>query len=279
MSADTYSSEPVRELYEWFTDLMAHTHGGHLHGGYWAGPDKPKTVTEAGDRLTDVVVERCRLLPGARVLDVGSGNGKATIHVAARHRVRVSGVTISEYQVRLASELAAERGLGGTVDFTVADMRDVPFADGTFDAAYAIESVSHIPDRTLAFAEIGRVLRPGGRVAVTDFVLRRPIADKAVADRLSANSANFENGPILLQEEYEAVVRAAGLEVVEFTDIGEAVRPSFAIVAANMRQARAIVGNRMGPDEFGDLVNTLEGFGAIPEIGYAIVVARKPAAQ
>lgn len=276
MSADTYSAEPVRELYEWFTDLMAHTHGGHLHGGYWAGPDKPKTVAEAGDRLTDVVVDRCRLTAGTRVLDVGSGNGKVSCRVAVQHRVRVSGVTISEYQVQLARELADERGLGDTVDFTVADMRAVPFADETFDAAYAIESVSHIPDRTEAFAEIGRVLRPGGLVAITDFLLRRPIADEAVAARLAANSANFENGPILPREDYEAVVRAAGLEVVEFTDIGEAVKPSFAVVAANMRQARDIVGNRMDDNEFADLINTLEGFGAIPEIGYAIVVARKP---
>jgi cyclopropane fatty-acyl-phospholipid synthase-like methyltransferase len=232
-------------------------------------------MAEAGDQLTDVVVDRCRLTPGMNVLDVGSGNGKATARVATRHRVRVSGVTISEYQVRQANTLAADQGLTDTVDFTVADMRDLPFPDETFDAAYAIESLSHIPDRTLAFAEIHRVLRPGGRIAVTDFLLRRPIADEATAARLAENSANFENGPILRRDEYETVVRAAGLEVVELTDIGEAVRPSFAVVAENMRRARNVVGDRMDDAEFHDLVDTLEQFGSIAELGYAIVVARK----
>jgi cyclopropane fatty-acyl-phospholipid synthase-like methyltransferase len=266
----------VRDLYdEWFTDLMAHTHGGHLHGGYWAGPDRPATMAAAGDRLTDVVVDRCRLTPGMNVLDIGSGHGKATVRVATRHRVRVSGVTISERQVQQAGALAAEEGLTGTVDFTVADMREMPFPDSTFDAAYAIESVSHIPDRTIAFAETARVLRPGGRIAVTDFLLRRPIADRATARRLAANSANFENGPILTRDEYEAAVRAAGLEVVGLTDVGEAVRPTFSMAAKNMRAARNVVGDRMTDKEFGDLVDTLEQFGAIAELGYAIMVARK----
>jgi N-methyltransferase StaMA len=279
MTVDKPSAEPVSEFEAWFTELMSHTHGGYLHGGYWAGPDKPTTVAEAGDRLTDVVVDRCGLIQGMRVLDVGSGNGKATMRVATGHEVRVSGVTISDYHVQVASERAAERGLSDTVDFTVADMRDVPFADETFDASYAIESICHVPNRTEAYAEIGRVLRPGGLVSVTDFVLRETITDQEAADRIAATSTNFELGPILPREDYEAVVRAAGLEVVEFTDATEAVWPSFAIVAPNMRKARDILGNRMGEQEFEDLVNALEGFGHITEIGYAIVVARKPAAQ
>lgn len=277
MSAAAYSSEPVRELYEWVTDLMAHTHGGYLHGGYWAGPEVPETVEEAADRLTDVVVQRCRLAPGQHVLDVGSGNGKATLRVAAAHQVLVSGVTISEYQVGLARKLADEQGLSDVVDFHVADMRDVPFPAGSFDAAFAIESVSHVPDRTLAFAEIGRVLRAGGRVVVTDFVLRRPIEDSVTAAQVAANSANFENGPILSRADYEALVRAAGLEVVEFTDIGEAVRPSFTVVANGMRKARGAVGNQLSDKEFYDLVDALERFGSVTEIGYAVVVAQKPA--
>lgn len=277
MSAETYSSEPVRELYEWVTDLMVHTHGGYLHGGYWAGPDVPETVEEAADRLTDLVAERCRLASGQHVLDVGSGNGKATLRVAAAHQVRVSGVTLSDYQVGLARKLADEQGMSDVVDFHVADMRDVPFPAATFDAAFAIESVSHIPDRTLAFAEIGRVLRAGGRVVATDFVLRRPIEDSVTAAQVAANSANFENGPILPREDYEALVRAAGLEVVEFTDIGEAVRPSFTVVANSMRKARSTVGSQLSDEAFHDMVDALERFGSVPEIGYAVVVAQKPA--
>ncbi|ONI76220.1 hypothetical protein ALI144C_36745 [Actinosynnema sp. ALI-1.44] len=277
MSTDTHSSDGVRELYEWMTDLMTETHGGHLHGGYWAGPDVPQTVTEAGDRLTDVVVKRCELKPGHHVLDVGSGNGNASTQVAIEHRVRVSGVTVSEYQVQVAQQLADKRGLAGTVSFSVADMRDMPFDDATFDAAFAIESVCHVPDRTNAYAEIGRVLRPGGRVVVTDFMLRQPITDPATAALFATASTTFETAPIVPRAEYESLVRAAGLEVVEVADITEAVQPSWRVAAENMRKAWHTHTIKLGEREYHELVDTLERFGACPELGYVVVVARKPA--
>jgi cyclopropane fatty-acyl-phospholipid synthase-like methyltransferase len=261
---------------EWLTDLMAHVNGGYLHGGYWAGPAVPTTVAEAGDRLTDVVVERCHLTDGDHVLDVGSGNGAVTVRVATGHRVRVSGVTISEYQLGLANELTALRGLAPAVDFTFADMRDMPFPDETFDAAYAIESICYVPDRTPAYAELRRVLRPGARIAATDFVLTEPITDRATLAWLTGNVGSFELAQFPTREKYEASVRAAGLELVDLVDISTAVRPSFPIAATNMRKSRHIVGDQATDEEFESSIDALTRFGAITEIAYALIVLRKP---
>jgi cyclopropane fatty-acyl-phospholipid synthase-like methyltransferase len=276
MTAESYSSDTVRDLYEQVTDLMAHAMGGYLHGGYYAAPNLPDTMEEAADILTDVVVERCRLAAGQRVLDVGSGNGKATLRVAAAHQVQVTGITLSAYQVALSRKLAEEQRLAQAVNFCIADMQNIPFPDGMFDAAFAIESVCHVTDRMLAFTEIDRVLRTGARVAVTDFVLRRPILDSEKRAIVETINADFQIAPILPRESYEAVVRAAGLEVVEFTDIGEAVRPSFAVVADNMRKAKSTVEKYMSDEEFYKMVDALERFGSVTEIGYAVVVAQKP---
>ncbi|HEU5473548.1 MAG TPA: class I SAM-dependent methyltransferase [Actinophytocola sp.] len=267
-------TDAVGELYEWVTDLMIHTMDGELHGGYWAGRNPPETMAEAAERLTDLVAARCRLEPGQHLLDVGCGNGKATLRVAEAHRVRISAITISEYQLRLARTLAAP--VAAAVDFHLADMRELPFPDATFDAALAIESISHISDRTQAYAEIRRVLRPGGVIAVTDFCLRKSIADPESAAWLETNSANWENGPILPCADYAAAVRAAGLELLEFTDIGDAVKPSFPLVADRMRDARDSVGDRLTDREFSGMVDAMERFGTLPELGYALVVARRP---
>jgi sterol 24-C-methyltransferase len=64
--------------------------------------------------------------------------------------------------VARATAKTAAMGLSGQVDFTKGDFMRPPFADGTFDAAYAIEATCHAPDRTGCFSEIHRMLKPGG---------------------------------------------------------------------------------------------------------------------
>ncbi|HEY2579865.1 MAG TPA: methyltransferase domain-containing protein [Streptosporangiaceae bacterium] len=277
MVTGSSGTEAVRDLYEQLTDLMAEAMGGYLHGGYFGGPDPADTIGEAAGRLTDLVAGRCRLTAGQRVLDVGSGNGKASLRVAAAHRVRVTGITLSGYQVRLSRELAQEQAMIQVADFHVANMHDMPFGDGTFDAAFAIESFCHVTDRESAYREIGRVLRAGGLVAVADLFLRRPIVDERAKAIVEASNAAFENGPILPRQDYESAIRAAGLTVVEFTDIGDDVLPSFVTVARNMSAAKSAVQGLMSDEDFDQMTGSLERFATVAEIGYLIAVAQKPA--
>lgn len=266
------SPDAVRDLYDDLTELLTQTMGGCIHGGYYGGPNGESTLEEGADKLTDLVAERCGLAAGQRVLDAGSGNGKATCRIASAHRVRIIGVTLSGYQVRVSRELAAEQGMADTVDFQVADVQDMPFPDDSFDAAYAIESLCHVNDRAAAYREIGRVLRPGGTMAATDVVLRRPVERDEHEAVIAANTENFKHGPLISRADYEAAIRAAGLEVVEFTDIGDDVWPSFAAVAGNMRgEARY-----RDSAEFREMVDALERFATVDELGYVLLVAQKP---
>ncbi|MEU3752566.1 methyltransferase domain-containing protein [Streptomyces olivoreticuli] len=275
MTETTSAADRMVELYNRVTDLMVHAEGGYMHGGYWAGPDVPTTVEEAGDRLTDYVSERLRLTPGERVLDVGSGNGKATLRVASRHRVKATGVTINPYQAGLSRQLAEKEGDDGT-EFHIGDMLALPFPDGSFDACYAIESICHALERADVFTEIARVLRPGGRVTVTDFVLRRPLSD-ASREIVDTANDNFQQGPVLSREAYEDCMRSVGLEVVEFLDIGDEVRPSYEAVAAKMRAARHDLGSHMDDEAFDRMVGGIDRMGSVTEVGYSVVTARKPA--
>lgn len=268
------SSEGVCDLYEQITDLLVHAMGGYLHGGYFGGPNGAHTLEEGADRLTDAIVERCLLTAGQHVLDVGSGNGKVALRAATTHQVKVTGITLSEYQVHLSRTLAKEHDLTEAVDFLIADMHDIPSPDATFDAAFAIESFCHVEDRTLTYREIGRVLRPGGKLVAADFVLRQPIVDDDKKAMLDTINANYGNGPILARADYETAVRAAGLSLVELTDIGDEVWPSFIAAASNMRQAKIMVPD-MCDEEFHDFVDAVERFAALDEVGYAVVVVQK----
>ncbi|MEI7031034.1 SAM-dependent methyltransferase [Streptomyces pratensis] len=268
----------VGDLYDRVNDVLAEAMGGFLHGGYWRGPDDPSSVEEAGVRLTDFVSDRLRLAPGDRVLDVGSGNGRATAHIARRHGVSVTGITLSPYQARQAAELAEAYGLADSVDFQVHDMLDLSFPEGSFDAAYAIETVCHAQDRTDVFSGLARVLRPGGMVTVTDFLLVRPLESEDHRSLVEDAMKNYQQGPMLTRSAYEECVRAGGLEVVEFLDIGEFVRPSYRIVGGALARSEEALRDLVTEEEFRYMVNDLGRFGDITELGYAVVTARRPEA-
>ncbi|MFB7476419.1 SAM-dependent methyltransferase [Kitasatospora sp. NPDC056184] len=276
MTGSPGAEDDLGTFYDRVNDALSEAMGGYLHGGYWDDPVDPDAVEQAADRLTDFVADRLRLAPGQRVLDVGSGNGKATARIAARHGVHLTGITLSPYQVRQSAALAAALGLDGALDFEVHDMMALGFPDASFDAALAIESICHAQSRTEAFAGLARVLRPGGLLVVTDFVLLRPLESEDHRALVAGAIKNYQQGPMLTQEEYEACVRAAGLEVVDFTDIGEHVRPSYQVVGHNLARNGEKLRAHVSEEEFRYMVEDLARFGAITELGYAVVTVRKP---
>ena len=110
--------------------------------------------------------------PGERVLDLGCGFGRHAFE-AARRGGNVIAVDRSAEELQQVNALfAAMRAQGeipvGTITRAVrADLLALPFPDDYFDVVMASEVLEHIPDDERAMAEIARVVRPGGRVAVT----------------------------------------------------------------------------------------------------------------
>jgi SAM-dependent methyltransferase len=103
------------------------------------------------------------LRPGMRVLDVGCGPGTITADLAERVRPgRVLGVD------RSAAVIAEARAAAPEVDFAVADVLRLGVPDGAFDVVHAHQVLQHLADPAAALAEMRRVCRPGGLVAVRD---------------------------------------------------------------------------------------------------------------
>jgi SAM-dependent methyltransferase len=107
-----------------------------------------------------------------RVLDVGCGNGRHAFE-ALRHGAEVTatdvdGAALIEVErMAAAMALAGEVAVGGSLRTVVADARNLPFDEAEFDVVIAAEMLEHIHDDSAAIAELGRVLRPGGVLAVT----------------------------------------------------------------------------------------------------------------
>jgi ubiquinone/menaquinone biosynthesis C-methylase UbiE len=105
---------------------------------------------------------------GARVLDVGCGIGGAS-RMLARQGAVVTGIDLTPEFVKAAEELSRRVGVTG-ITFRQASALDLPFAEGSFDAAVMMHVGMNLADKRRLFAEVARVLRPGGVFAVYDLM-------------------------------------------------------------------------------------------------------------
>lgn len=104
------------------------------------------------------------------VPDICSGMGGPARYLAHTVGCRVTGIDLTESRFRGASRLTKLAGLDHLVDYRLGNALDLPFADGSFDAAIAQESWAHIPNKRRLVAESARVLKLGGVIAFTDIV-------------------------------------------------------------------------------------------------------------
>ncbi|MGD0108000.1 MAG: class I SAM-dependent methyltransferase [Rhodopila sp.] len=113
------------------------------------------------------------LAPSAndRVIDIGSGLGGPSRYLAATYGCRVSGVDLTPEFVEAATALTSRVGLTDRVDFRVGSALDLPFPEASFDCAWSQNVVMNIADRPRYYAEMHRVLRPGGRLAIQDVAM------------------------------------------------------------------------------------------------------------
>ena len=116
-----------------------------------------------------IILDGLRLRGGERALDVGCGMGSDVFELAAKVGAdgHVTGIDLSASLIEEARRRAEGRNL--PVAFELGDVQALQFEDGAFDAVRTERLLMHVPDADRAVAEMARVLRPGGRMAVFDF--------------------------------------------------------------------------------------------------------------
>jgi ubiquinone/menaquinone biosynthesis C-methylase UbiE len=121
-----------------------------------------------GTRLTERLGVLLELAPQSRVLDIAAGKGTSAFFLAQRFGCEVTGVDYSRQNVEQANEAARVNGAGGRTRFEQGDAERLPFPDSSFDAVICECAFCIFPDKPAAAREFARVLRPGGRVGLSD---------------------------------------------------------------------------------------------------------------
>jgi SAM-dependent methyltransferase len=138
-------------------------------------------------RLREILEPR----PGERILEVGPGTGYYTLEVA--EWVKPDGqIDILDLQQEMLDHTMREAGLRGLANVTPtqSDATQMPYEDGTYDAAFLVTVLGEIPDQEVALRELARVLRPGGRLVVGE-LLGDPHYVRLEPLRLRANGAGL----------------------------------------------------------------------------------------
>jgi sarcosine/dimethylglycine N-methyltransferase len=171
------------------------------------------------------------LAPSARdtVLDAGAGLGGPARYLAARFGCRVVGIDLTPLFVEVGRLLSARTGFDGLVDLRVGDVTEMDLGAGSIDHVWTQHVAMNIPDRPKLYAEIRRVLRPGGRLVLFDVV------DGGGGELLLPVpwATEHHHSFLVTREELRALVEAAGFRI----DVVEDPAPELLPAMQQMLQA------------------------------------------
>ena len=161
-----------------------------------------------------MLLDPLHIQPHHTVLDLGCNLGATTSWLVRRYGCKVLAIDIVEEMVRVACDRFQEEGIADRASASCMDARALELGDGTFDLVLGIEVIHHIPDKAACLEEIARVLKPGGRLVLTEYLL------EPHAPRLGASFIKMivESERLESEQSYRALLAAAGMGETVITD-------------------------------------------------------------
>ena len=202
-----------------------------------------------GLAANDALAERAGIGKGTKVVDFCSGLGGPSRYFAHRYGADVIGIELTPARVKGAQHLTRLVGLQNSVRVVEGNVMQVPLPDTSADVVISQEALLHVPDKARALAEAYRILKPGGRIALTDWIAHRPLSD---ADR-KLMWQGMAVADLYGLQTYADLIRRAGFSVNSVDDLtadwGVILKQRLAMYRKLRDEAQA-VGAPAGHDAF-----------------------------
>ncbi|KHO27250.1 methyltransferase type 11 [Mycolicibacterium setense] len=204
-----------------------------VHWGYWENPKSADgTQTDyvaAMEQMNRELLKAGRVGDGLKLLDAGCGFGGTIQQINAEHSgMDLTGLNIDARQLA-AAEAQTKPINGNKIRWVEADACQLPFEDNTFDRLLAVECIFHFPSREKFLAEAARVLKPGGYLAVSDFVPTFTFFGKtpfwwAIRTRIAKSYGTLGHLPL---RSYRSMGKRAGLDLETKRNIRKNTMPTY----------------------------------------------------
>ena len=212
----------VNHYYDLATDFYEFGWGQSFH---FAPRLRGESFKESLLRHEHFLADQLSLKPGMQVIDLGCGIGGPMRTLARYSGASFVGLNNNAYQIKRAE--AQSQDIQSLCRFIHGDFMQIPEDDNSYDAAIAIESMPHAPDKTAAFREVFRILRPGACFAGYEWCLTEDF-DPENAEHLRIKK-DIEKGnglpDIAITSEIGPALSAAGFEFLEARDLAPEADP------------------------------------------------------
>lgn len=208
----------VNHLYDLVTDFYEYGWGHSFHFAQrWKGEDFQESLR----RAEYFIALRLGLNSTHTVADVGCGIGGPMRNICRFSNANIVGFNNNDYQIDVGTRYNQSMGLGEKCTFLKCDFMTLPVADNTYDHAYEIEATCHAPDKVSCYAEILRIVKPGGYFAGYEWCVTPSYNATNPRHRSIKEGVEQGNGlpTLATYEEVNESLKKAGWELIEAFDM------------------------------------------------------------
>lgn len=194
-----------------------------LHYGIW--DEHTKNFGESLINTNRVLMNIAQVKDGEKILDAGCGVGGAAIFLSMHKNVNVVGVTLSDRQLVFANTQAEGLNLKNRPQFFKMDYTKTSFEDESFDVVWACESVSSAPQKELFVKEAFRLLKPGGRLILSDY-FHTGDASHEVHPMINKWVKTWSISNLVTGDTFKSFMQSVSFINIEMADYTNAIRKS-----------------------------------------------------